>query len=99
MPDVREGLGLRSTAEPRRTHDSGGLQPDRGISTSSRASVNSTGLGAAAAINATDGDAGLQIFLDGEAWPPFEELPLDQFKELFPEGTYTFRAPPSTGRP
>ena len=78
-------------------------------------------------INATDGDAGLQIFLDGEAWntvelldpqgnplldvdvtgraenygltelfsessePPFTEFPLDQFKELFPEGTYTFR--------
>lgn len=78
-------------------------------------------------INATDGDAGLQIFLDGEAWnevelldpdgktvldvdvtgraedygltelfsessePPFEKFPLKQFKELFPEGTYTFR--------
>jgi Fibronectin type III domain len=78
-------------------------------------------------INATDGDAGLQLFLDGEAWnevelldpegqpivavdvtgraqdygltelfaessePPFEEFPLEQFKELFPEGTYTFR--------
>jgi hypothetical protein len=74
-------------------------------------------------INATDGDAGLQIFLDGEAWnevelldpqgdaildvdvtgraedfgltelfsessePPFEEFPLEQFKQLFPEGT------------
>ena len=78
-------------------------------------------------INATDGDAGLQLFLDGEAWnevelldpqgnpiievdvsgpagdygltelfsessePPFEEFPLEQFKALFPAGTYTFR--------
>ena len=77
-------------------------------------------------INATDGDAGLQIFLDGEAWnevklrgpggdaildvdltgraadygltelfsessePPFEVFPLEQFKTLFPEGTYRF---------
>ncbi|MGH9252749.1 MAG: hypothetical protein ACRD0W_25015 [Acidimicrobiales bacterium] len=86
-------------------------------------------------INATDGDAGLQIFLDGEAWstaelldpqgnaivdvdvtgraenygltelfsessePPFEEFPLDQFKELFPEGTYTFRGTTIDGVP
>ena len=86
-------------------------------------------------INATDGDAGLQIFLDGEAWnevelvdpegdvvldvdvtgqaedfgltelfsessePPFEEFPLDQFKELFPEGTYTFRGATIDGTP
>lgn len=76
--------------------------------------------------NATDGDAGLQVFLDGEAWrevaitnpagrkvldvrakdvirdygltelysessePPFTEFPFAKFKELFPEGTYTF---------
>lgn len=86
-------------------------------------------------INATDGDAGLQIFLDGEAWndvelldpqnnaildvdvkgraenygltelfsessePPFEEFPLEQFKELFPEGTYTFRGTTVDGVP
>jgi hypothetical protein len=86
-------------------------------------------------INATDGDAGLQIFLDGEAWnrvdlldpdgnalvdvdvtghaenygltelfsessePPFVEFPLDQFKELFPEGTYTFRGTTIDGAP
>ena len=85
-------------------------------------------------INATDGDAGLQIFLDGEAWnevelfdpmgtavldvdvtgraedfgltelfsessePPFEEFPLAQFKELFPEGSYTFRGSTSMVR-
>jgi hypothetical protein len=78
-------------------------------------------------INATDGDAGLQIFLDGEAWnevelldpsgdpildvdvtgraedfgltelfsessePPFEEFPLEEFKQLFPEGKYKFQ--------
>ena len=80
-------------------------------------------------INATDGDAGLQVFLDGEAWnsmtmsgpdgrqstkllevnalgrleghgltelfsessePPFDELPLEEFKKLFPEGRYSF---------
>jgi Fibronectin type III domain len=77
-------------------------------------------------VNATDGDAGLQVFLDHEAWkrvkildpegrlladiqtkgrlrdygltelfsessePPFDEFPLSQFKELFPEGDYTF---------
>jgi Fibronectin type III domain len=86
-------------------------------------------------INATDGDAGLQIFLDGEAWnrvelldpdgnalvdvdvtgraenygltelfsessePPFVEFPLDQFKALFPEGTYTFRGTTIDGAP
>jgi hypothetical protein len=86
-------------------------------------------------INATDGDAGLQIFLDGEAWneaelldpqgnalldvdvtgraenygltelfsessePPFEEFPLEQFKELFPEGTYMFRGTTIDGTP
>jgi hypothetical protein len=86
-------------------------------------------------INATDGDAGLQVFLDGEAWntvelldpqgnamldvdvtgraedygltelfsessePPFEEFPLEQFKELFPEGTYTFRGTTIDGVP
>lgn len=77
-------------------------------------------------INATDGDAGLQIDLDHEPWqsltiagpdgkklldlrnrgdlagfgltelfaessePPFTELPLDDFKQLWPEGTYRF---------
>jgi hypothetical protein len=77
-------------------------------------------------VNATDGDAGLQVFLDGEAWrsmeifgpgrrklldvesqgelgdlgltelfsesnePPFEELSLEEFKALFPEGRYAF---------
>jgi hypothetical protein len=77
-------------------------------------------------VNATDGDAGLQVFLDGEPWramtisgpdrrtildieaegrltdfgltelfsessePPFGEFPLAKFKELFPEGKYTF---------
>jgi Fibronectin type III domain len=86
-------------------------------------------------INATDGDAGLQIFLDGEAWnqvelldpdgnavvdvdvtgraenygltelfsessePPFEEFPLDQFKALFPAGTYTFLGTTIDGTP
>lgn len=77
--------------------------------------------------NATDGDAGLQVFLDAPAWneisitnprgtelldveagevirdygltelfsessePPFDEFPFEEFKRLFPEGTYTFR--------
>ena len=77
-------------------------------------------------INATDGDAGLQISLDNDPWqsiaifdpegrrlldlrnrgdladfgltelfsessePPFTEMPLDEFKELWPEGTYRF---------
>lgn len=77
-------------------------------------------------VNATDGDAGLQVFLDGEPWkamtitspdgrrmvdidaegrlknygltelfsessePPFDVFPLEKFKALFPEGTYTF---------
>jgi Fibronectin type III domain len=86
-------------------------------------------------INATDGDAGLQIFLDGEAWnevelldpqgdaildvdvtgraedfgltelfsessePPFVEFPLEQFKQLFPAGTYTFRGTTIDGVP
>jgi hypothetical protein len=78
-------------------------------------------------INATDGDAGLQVFLDHDAWktiaisrpdgtkiidvqtqselsdygltelfsessePPFTEVPLDEFKQLFPEGDYLFQ--------
>lgn len=77
-------------------------------------------------INSTDGDAGLQVDLDGEPWssieiaapngrtildirgraqlgtfgltelfsessePPFDELPIEEFKAMFPEGTYTF---------
>jgi len=77
-------------------------------------------------INATDGDAGLQIFLDDDAWnhitiinpagrvmvdlsatgplkdygltelfsessePPFDEFPLAEFNQLFPEGNYLF---------
>jgi hypothetical protein len=78
-------------------------------------------------VNATDGDAGLQLFLDGEPWravslyhpngrklvditakgplknygltelfsessePSFDVFPLEKFKQLFPEGVYTFR--------
>ncbi len=77
-------------------------------------------------INASDGDAGLQVFLDGTPWrsmriagpnrqtllevegegrlegygltelfsessePPFDVFPLEEFKQLFPEGRYTF---------
>jgi Fibronectin type III domain len=76
-------------------------------------------------VNSTDGDAGLQVDLDGEAWnevtivgpdgrilnvtakgnlqtlgltelffesqePSFDELPLEEFLELFPEGEYRF---------
>jgi hypothetical protein len=77
-------------------------------------------------VNATDGDAGLQVFLGGEPWrsmtisgpdgqtilevegegrlqnfgltelfsessePPFTVFPLAKFKELFPEGRYSF---------
>lgn len=77
--------------------------------------------------NATDGDAGLQVFLDAPAWreisitnpagrrlldveaqevirnygltelfsessePPFTEFPFSEFKQLFPEGRYTFQ--------
>jgi hypothetical protein len=78
-------------------------------------------------VNATDGDAGLQVFLDGESWravslynpsgrklveitakgplkdygltelfsessePSFDTFPIERFKQLFPEGVYTFR--------
>lgn len=78
-------------------------------------------------INATDGDSGLQVFLDGDDWrnvtiadpnrkkifrvkaarsvkrtgltelafesaePGFDELPLEEFNERFPEGDYTVR--------
>jgi hypothetical protein len=85
-------------------------------------------------VNATDGDAGLQIFLDGEPWkamqvtapngktivdvgtrgrlqgygltelfsessePPFSEFPLARFKQLFPEGRYTFTGETIEGR-
>jgi hypothetical protein len=77
-------------------------------------------------VNATDGDAGLQVFLDGDPWrsmkifdprgravvaieargrlkdfgltelfsessePPFDRFPLEQFKALWPEGSYRF---------
>jgi hypothetical protein len=86
-------------------------------------------------VNDTDGDAGLQVFLDGEAWrrvsihfpdgrelldirtsgdvrdygltelfsessePPFTEFPLSRFKELFPEGRYTFEGVSIDGVP
>jgi hypothetical protein len=78
-------------------------------------------------VNATDGDAGLQVFLDGEPWravslyhpdgrklveitakgplknygltelfsessePAFDVFPIEKFKQLFPEGVYSFR--------
>jgi hypothetical protein len=86
-------------------------------------------------VNDTDGDAGLQIFLDGEPWkrvavsgpdgrelvdfrtsgvvdgygltelfsessePPFAEFPLSEFKELFPQGVYTFEGTTIGGTP
>jgi hypothetical protein len=86
-------------------------------------------------VNETDGDAGLQIFLDGDPWrqvavfrpdgekiaefqtagpvneygltelfsessePPFTEFPIDEFKELFPEGVYTFTGTTIDGAP
>lgn len=89
-------------------------------------------------VNATEGDAGIQLFLDGEPWrsmkvtgpdgedvgtllrietkgrlkghgltewftessePPFEELPLKEFKKLFPEGRYAFRGETIEGKP
>jgi hypothetical protein len=85
-------------------------------------------------VNATDGDAGLQVFLDGEPWravslynpsgrklveitakgplknygltelfsessePSFDEFPLEEFKQLFPEGVYTFRGTTIDGK-
>lgn len=88
-------------------------------------------------VNATAGDAGLQVFLDAEAWrrmtirgpdgrklgklleidtkgrltrfgltelfsessePPFDVFPLRRFKELFPEGKYTFTGRTVEGR-
>jgi hypothetical protein len=85
-------------------------------------------------VNATDGDAGLQAFLDGEPWrsmtisspdgrrildvdnkgrlkglgltelftesnePPFDELPLNEFKQRFPEGRYRFSGRTIEGR-
>ncbi len=85
-------------------------------------------------LNATDGDAGLQVFLDGDPWrsmsifgpdgrrilaikargrlkghgltelfsessePPFDELPLREFKRLFPEGRYRFGGETIRGR-
>jgi len=81
-------------------------------------------------VNATDGDAGIQVFLDGEPWknvkifnpdkvqiaefqaqggpmnlegfgltelfsesnePPFEDFPLQDVLDLFPEGKYEFK--------
>ena len=77
-------------------------------------------------VNSTDGDAGLQVFLDGEPWrsvevrspdgrkiftvgakgelrnlgltelfsesnePSFDDMPLEEFLALFPEGEYLF---------
>jgi hypothetical protein len=86
-------------------------------------------------LNATDQDAGIQIFLDAEGWnevkvfdpngnqlcnfktsgsvgvlgitelffeseePSLEELPLEEFLALFPEGEYTFRGTTIDGAP
>jgi hypothetical protein len=85
-------------------------------------------------LNATDGDAGLQVFLDGESWravslynpsghklveitakgplkdygltelfsessePSFDVFPFEEFKQLFPEGVYTFRGTTIDGK-
>jgi hypothetical protein len=85
-------------------------------------------------VNATDGDAGLQVFLDGEPWravslyspsgrklveitargplknygltelfsessePSFDVFPFEEFKQLFPEGVYTFRGKTIDGK-
>ena len=85
-------------------------------------------------VNGTDGDAGLQFFLDGEAWrsmtisdpkgrvvvdidaegrlknwgltelfsesnePPFDEVPLAEFKARFPAGIYRFVGETVEGR-
>jgi Fibronectin type III domain len=85
-------------------------------------------------VNDTEGDAGLQFFLDGEPWrsmkvfgpggkkvldlkgtgklrnwgltesfhetnePEFSEVPLNQFKRRFPEGTYRFAGRTIEGR-
>ena len=85
-------------------------------------------------VNGTDGDAGLQFFLDGEAWrsmtvsdpkgrtvldidaegrlknwgltelfsesnePPFDEVPLAEFKARFPAGIYRFSGETIEGR-
>jgi hypothetical protein len=86
-------------------------------------------------VNATDGDAGLQVFLDGEPWravslyspsgqrlveitakgplknygltelfsessePSFDVFPFEEFKQLFPEGVYSFRGKTIDGQP
>jgi Fibronectin type III domain len=86
-------------------------------------------------VNGTDGDAGFQVFLDGEPWnsitiftpdgqrlvdvrgrselndfgltelfaesnePPFDELPLEEFLALFPEGEYRFEGTTVEGIP
>ncbi len=85
-------------------------------------------------VTATDGDAGLQVFLDGEPWravslynpsgrklveitakgplknygltelfsessePSFDVFPFEEFKQLFPEGVYTFRGKTIDGK-
>ena len=84
-------------------------------------------------VNDTDGDAGVQLFLDGEGWdrmqvfdpdgikildfraegsvgiqgitelffesaePSFDEQPLEELLELFPEGNYRFRGRTTEG--
>ena len=44
-------------------------------------------------------DYGLTELFSESSEPPFEEFPLEQFKELFPEGTYTFRGTTIDGVP
>ena len=44
-------------------------------------------------------DFGLTELFSESSEPPFEEFPLEQFKELFPEGTYTFRGSAIDGTP
>ena len=44
-------------------------------------------------------DFGLTELFSESSEPPFEEFPLEQFKELFPEGTYTFRGTTIDGTP
>jgi hypothetical protein len=44
-------------------------------------------------------DYGLTELFSESSEPPFEEFPLEQFMDLFPEGTYTFRGTTVDGTP
>ena len=87
--DQRHRRRRRSATLPRRR----GLEPGRPPAPR-RATPSSTSTSRGGRRN-----YGLTELFSESSEPPFDEFPLEQFKELFPEGSYTFRGTTIDGTP